>query len=509
MSFKGYRRRDLLCALALTLAALVIALGALTRGLPYWGDDHAAYISEGIAIADGRLEEQAALNYRMHPSPMPKGAEHERLVYAWGYPLMLSAVYRAAGFDRTDYTSIIWYKLPLAICYGLIAGILYLWMRRRFSAPWAAFIAALFMGSGDLYRAINILYSDLPFLLFSVLTLILSEAFSEDRLRPGRRAILAALYGAAMWYTRELRLNGTALCAAAAIGHGLWLVRNRREWRARKLWVEFTPYLVLIVLAVVSERLILAPATSNTGDLGWIGMRAALDNLRYYAGQLYHYLDELPGIGLKIGGFALAALCAVGIASKGLREELYLTVLLAGTLIVNVLLPYRQGLRYLYNVLPILLLFTAHGGRAALRWLRGRLGEGRFRPVRIAAVAACAAVLALSVSHLGYMDIANLRRHGQRSGTDVYAPDAVAVYRYIQENLEEDACIAFFKPRALYLNTGRLSRRPDVNGFKLSDADYWLLCTYQDSEYDVPDAKTVPMEPVYSNDSFALSRILH
>ena len=45
----------------------------------YWGDDFAAYISEGIAIADGTLDQQTTLNALMHPSYLPEDLRADRV----------------------------------------------------------------------------------------------------------------------------------------------------------------------------------------------------------------------------------------------------------------------------------------------------------------------------------------------------------------------------------------------------------------------------------------------
>ena len=508
MSFIRYNRRDWLCTAAITLIALILAVCGLQKGLANWGDDHAAYISEGIAIADGRLAEQAKLNYTLHPTPLPDATGEEGLVYVWGYPLMLSAVYRIVGFDREAFTSIIWYKLPLAACYALTAGVMFLLMRRRFARRWAAFLALVFIGSGNLFGAENMLYSDLPFLLFSVLTLLMVEVFATHSGEPGRNVVYALLYGAAMWFTRELRLNGTALCGVVLMGHALWLVSRRRALRARDLWVHALPYIAFIVLCVVTERVLLMPATSNSSDVARADAATIRYNLRYYASMVYKYLDGLCNFQPLVVGAVLSALCAVGVLTHGLRENLHMTVLMAGTLVVAVLLPYRQGLRYIYNILPVLVMFVAYGGRAALGWLCARL-PARRKTLRMAVSAVCAAVLLLTGVRLAMTDINNLRHWGEKGPLDAYSEQAVEAYHYVRDNVTEDEITAFAKPRLLYLNTGRMSFRPDRNGHKLSDADYFLLFKYQDDDYDVPDAKITPMETLFENDMFVFSRIIH
>ena len=119
-----YSGTDGICALFITLLVLLLGAATLTCGLPYWGDDSAAYISEGIAIADGTFRKQAELNYIMHPADLSDEADPEGLVYVWGYPLMLAGVYKAVGFDRKTYSSVLWYKLPLLLSLSLTGGAL-------------------------------------------------------------------------------------------------------------------------------------------------------------------------------------------------------------------------------------------------------------------------------------------------------------------------------------------------------------------------------------------------
>ena len=114
MASKG-KKRDILIALLLGLVVLLVAGSTLSYDCG-WGDDFAAYMSEGIAIAQGKLEEQTEVNAFMHPLQLPDGTLAERRVYVWGYPLMLALVYKLVGFDTVNFQSLIYYKLPILLC---------------------------------------------------------------------------------------------------------------------------------------------------------------------------------------------------------------------------------------------------------------------------------------------------------------------------------------------------------------------------------------------------------
>ena len=73
---KEKTRRPLVAAadrwlcLLIALAVGLSAVFCLSKTSLDWGDDHAAYLNEAFAIADGRLEEQTKLNYIMHPTSL-------------------------------------------------------------------------------------------------------------------------------------------------------------------------------------------------------------------------------------------------------------------------------------------------------------------------------------------------------------------------------------------------------------------------------------------------------
>lgn len=63
-----YTRADAAIAVILAVITLLLSVGLLDSDQPTGSDDFAAYMSEGIAIAEGRLNEQTQLNALLHPA---------------------------------------------------------------------------------------------------------------------------------------------------------------------------------------------------------------------------------------------------------------------------------------------------------------------------------------------------------------------------------------------------------------------------------------------------------
>lgn len=93
-----------------------------------------------------------------------------------------------------------------------------------------------------------------------------------------------------------------------------------------------------------------------------------------------------------------------------------------------------------------------------------------------------------------------------------YSRDARELYAYVVENTAADAKMIFFKPRVLYLETGRLGFQAyDIR--RLSDADYLILSRegYGTFGYDIESIypeESRALEKVFENASMKMYRIL-
>lgn len=507
-----FTKTDWLFALAATLIVLLFGSMSLTTGIYPWGDDCAAYISEGIAIAEGKLPEQAQMNLYYHPSDLPLEAhEAGSLVYVWGYPLLLSVIYKIAGFGAG---TVIFYKIPLLLSLALTAGALVLLFRKRLPIYFSFILSVIFCMSSYLFSALNQLYSDLPFVFFCILTILLMECICGLEEKGRSVIVIGIIYSLSLWFTYETRLSGSAVCVLAFVEHIILLypMVKKSSYRKRLIIQHVLPYLLFGVLVLVSERIWLLPATANFSDFSVQVDKSAL--FHYYLQMIYAYFKIILGEGNILFVLFLLGMIVTGFQKK----NIYLTVLLVGTIIVNSNLPYVQGPRYIYNILPFVLLYAANGIvyiydliKKLSKKLVTKIKKDSVKRKLSSVVPKICKVLIVSVSALVLINVCtygsvraynNITHLGENQKEDAYSSYAIEVYQYISDNTDTQSVICFEKPRMLYLNTGRKSFRYGVNGHELSEADYYLKFKTGftgELEVELPDNETV-----FENEMFVL-----
>lgn len=169
------------------------------------------------------------------------------------------------------------------------------------------------------------------------------------------------------------------------------------------------------------------------------------------------------------------------------------------------LLPYTQGTRYCFNIFPVLFLLLGYCGEWLYSIIAGRLKPSRRKVLHILGFAAVVLLVSSAVVESLSNNFIRVLQGQDVRGTDsstAYSTTSVEAYRYIQENTDEDSVLAFEKPRALFLNTGRLSFNPSVNDHRLSEADYYLSCNYFGKAQ--PPLDGCSLSVVWSNGDFTL-----
>lgn len=502
-------QRSLDRAIAITLT-LIVFLGAFwyCSVSHSWGDDFAAYMLQGKALATGTVEKQIQENVLLHPGELyGKNAQGlTQLTYVWGFPIQLAVLYQLVGFDAQVPQHLLYYKIPGCLALAGTAGILFLFFRKRFRQDVSALLSVFLVIS--ILPEVNNIQTDLPFLCLTYCCFYLYETLWERTTQKGFLGH-ACVLGICLWYTYLLRLNGITVVGLIGAMHLYKLLSEPQHRVYQRL--HCIPYVVFGLLLAVFY-LFFPRVTSNSGD---IGLGALSDGLQTNWKELVTWLHSSMTFGPQIFEYAVCiglGLCfCIGFLYKG-KQEFGYAAFLVGTLLITALLPYSQGLRYLFGMLPLILMFMGYGilflYKAVCSYSKKESSIRHFTCL----VTLCVCIFAASELYVNALVIQGQIRRNEILISDpeenAYAEPCLDIYRFIQTETAEDALFAFWKPRALYLNTGRLAFRPQINGHEIMDADYFLLPKLQYKEDKMLYLREEnPMTLIYENEGFWLYKI--
>ncbi|MBS4060897.1 MAG: hypothetical protein KG029_10895, partial [Bacteroidetes bacterium] len=354
-------KKDLITIIAVIFVASVMSVSLFSTGHLWW-DDFASYILQARAILDGRMDEFVSENGRaIAQSTYPVGPA----AYPWGFPLLLAPIHAVAGLSITAF------KLVNTAAFAVFLVVFYFYARSRFDRPLSAALASVLAFSPAMLKAHDLILADFPFLFAATLVVFLLDSQWRKPIQPAWQKILL---GGMIFWGFFLRTNGILLL-------GPLLLVDIFQWRAGPRpgsRLIALPYLVFFALFTLSLFIFPGGQSSYFNHYELFFSPARLfDNFLFYL-ALPGWLFE--GIPLSALLFALTGLaCVWGILQKA-RAELPALAFSLLTLGLFITWPERQGLRFIYPILPFYLVFAAHGLNDLTRRLHLQKTEYRQLP---------------------------------------------------------------------------------------------------------------------------------
>ncbi|PKN90629.1 MAG: hypothetical protein CVU44_23035 [Chloroflexi bacterium HGW-Chloroflexi-6] len=478
-------KRDSLTILLIALVASVMSISLYSTG-QFWWDDFASYILQARAILDGRMAQFVAENGRaIAQSTYPVGPA----AYPWGFPLLLAPVYALAGLSITAF------KLLNTAAFAAFLIIFYAYSRQRFNAALSAALASVLAFNPVLLKAHDLIQADFSFLLATTASLFLIDL----QWRTGRSpAWQKNLLGVLIFWSFLLRTNGILLLGPLVlVDFFQWRATPRPGFRLISL-----PYLTFLSFFGLSLFIFPGGQSSYFEHYELFFSPARLfDNFLFYL--------TLPG--WLFGGLPLATLlfaltglsCLWGIFQKA-RSELPVLAFSLLTMALFITWPERQGLRFIYPILPFFLVFAAHGLLDLVRriqlTLAGSLPLGFF---------AALALLSLVVS----FQRADWKLFSREEINGPFDPVSAEMFAYVREKTAADSTVIFFKPRLMKLMTDRYSILIE-DCSRIGEGDLIVMHEKQErnGQIDPGEIKTcnpsVELQIVFKNQRFTIYQVL-
>lgn len=472
--------------LIIIIISLAIGAATLRRGHE-WGDDFAWYILQAKSIWEGTTDEfmevSAFTNYQSTTHLGP-------LAYPWGYPLILTPFYAVKGISPLVL------KLPGLLFYAGFLVCLYFLMRDRLSQTESLLIVSLFAFNPLLLQFLDQILSDIPFLFFSTLSLLLIT-------RQDKRGILPhILIGAAIFFTTFLRVTGILLLGCFLTVEFLRLLNNRKD-RTTVIEIIRNSFVVCFVFAVLwIANLLLFP---SGGESYFSQYTEFIETARSLAVAYFNVFSLFFGeaTGWKYLYYLLLIFFLIGAWERRKQETIFL-LFFGLWMIVHITYPYWQGARYIFPLLPIFIYFTFQGMKTVMDKLPGeyhQLGQRAFYAFWLL----IAGIFLFTSSANAYGNLQN-----NRTINGPFDPYSREVYDYIKEETPPDSVVIFFKPRVMAIMTDHptiMSTECD----RMLKGDYLVLSRKVGENQQITpeniDACNLPLNQVLKNNRFVVYQI--
>jgi hypothetical protein len=451
--------------------SFLLALTSLRQG-HHWGDDFAGYIGQTIAIANADIAGYFARNsFTIQMTKNVLGP----VTYPWGFPLFLLPIYMIFGLN------IFAFKVAGILMYAIFLISFYYLAAMRLEKTESLLLTALFAFAPSFINGMDEIMSDIPFLAFSTISLVL--------IKKSDRKIYPYLAGASIFFTTFIRSNGILLLLPLFVEYyfqsGASLLKFIREV-FKTLFIFGFFYLM---------NLLIFPS----GDLSYFSYMKIMSleelgaNSEYYFVILQNFLSPVSAGQF----FALILLIASAIGSIYLcitRDfAMFLFALL--TMGLYIIWPFRQGIRFIYPVFPYLI-FSAYLGLKLLIPKRHAIFSWALR-----LAFALMALLFLSKSY--QISIKNMAA-GRPEHHGPFDPYSTEMMEFIRQHTYPNDTIIYVKPRVVGLLTARMTFRTDQCA-GLVEADYVFLNlenpTFKQIHPDkILECTNVRLEPVFSNE---------
>jgi hypothetical protein len=405
--------------LLLSIILLVGAFFLMTlREGQDWGDDFCLYILHAKNIAQGVNYQQTGYIYN------PAWVMVAPRTYPPVFPLLLSPIYKLWGLNLE--------AMKVAVVVSFLLSLFAIFMAFSRSLTWPYLIAMLVIigFNPTIWQFKDSIASDLPFLLLVYLSIFLIDrAYQPDR-HDSPRTLDALLIGFTIYLAYGARSVGLVLLPCLLAYDFL---KNRRP-------TAFSIKVVLITGAFAGlQSLFLHNDSAYAGQFS-LGLGHTLFNSREFINELASLLAGVIDNAFRLPLFAvMSCLAIIGYGARIRRQITHFELFPVLYSIPILILPQPIEVRYLFPVFPFYLFYAFLGIRAVSQT------KGRESLTLLAMLGVFLVAYAAQYARLDYGPI--------REG--IGKTESQQFFDHIRKETNESDVIAFRKPKALALFTGR------------------------------------------------------
>ena len=450
---------------ALILLTSCLVIGELTYGHD-WGGDFSAYIKQAMHIVDGNIQAYVDFNrFTIENSSHALGP----IAYPWGYPVLLAPIIASYGVNILVLKSI-----------GVASHILFItlfWFlfRKGLSPLLFLLLVAFFALSPVFVDYSNDIVTDIPFLFFSMLSILLIQRNIQNI---GTKPTPSmwweySVMGLLIAFSTAIRSNGILLLFTLALSQGFWLsgilfeitqvdasdgeaVRKKRESleRLRRMIpVNVVTYLSFIIFYSVWRAIF--PA-GGEGHLTFIftnfSFTQVTNQMTGYFTLFSEFFWVFPSPYKHFIFGATIPLALWGIISNYRRDTAFIIIILLNLLLLFIA-PFSRDIRYLFPVMPFYLYFTFVGIDQSIKSTPEKFTRvGYFCLYFFVCIYLLNSFYSVNRNNLN--NLVNKTKFVARGPFNSLYNE---MFGFINTNTESNSVMVFMKPRVMTLRTQRKS----------------------------------------------------
>jgi hypothetical protein len=459
-----------------------------------WGGDFALYVAQAISLGDGTIDDLIKTSLFRYEHSEDSILLSPKL-YPWGYPIILAPIYHFYGIDMVAL------KLFTNIFFLLTLPIIYLTFKDRITGVQNFILVALIAYNPYFFDFKEEIRSDLPFLFFSVLSIYLIQLFIIQKKYLVNNIVSLIMLGIAIFISFSIRGNGILLLPSLflvqIVEYGGQLNTLRKNYS--KVLSSLIPYFTFFIFMKIIHMALPSGESTYADMYHYITLAGISENAIYYSKLLSRFFSTI----LQKPGFFLYLVSLpfffVGLAGRLKQDYLY-TAFMVLTLGLYIVYPGKQGLRFIFPVIPYFLYFIITG----IGLIEHKLSNGK--GAILASVVVGASILFLFISTITVTIYKQYTDYKTVDGP--YRKESIELFDYIKKNTPKDSIIIFFKPRVLTLYTQRNSARI-INYEKAvqSGADYAVCKKSSTLNLQLRGHKADTVK-VFSNGEFIMYRLI-
>jgi hypothetical protein len=444
-----------------------------------WGDDFALYIAQSKSIIEGTTADLLQKNvYLTDNSEIIEGGPIGPYLYPIGFPVLLSGIYAACGLDFMAM------KILCGLFFVAALPVVYALFSTRFAdKKYSLFLTAYVGFNFALISFTDNILSDFPFFFFSILIFYLIE---KNRLNIGYQLFLSAMI-VALYLIRDAGIVFIPVLVSQLFFKANQSQENISNY-LKKSYLYILPILIFITFFVIKSVFFKINSTNLIAALSSINLKTLILNTAYYIFVLCELFISNSNYLLRLIVLLLLGCCFLNGIHKSSKADRHFIVFIILTMGIYIIFPGRQGLRYLFPIVPFLFYFSINGLlNAPFSLIKQRKN----------------AILILLVIYIGGNGLVKSLIFRQTATNQITTPEALDMYGWVKKNTQLEDIIAFKKPRLLRLMTQR-------NGFSNSD-DRKVTATTAVYliENDKPIRSDSSFTMLYQNKNFIVYKIKH